>query len=75
MGGGRGKVRVLIEYPRISIIITLNPLGDARFSAHVACTASGRIIVENRDNDHAENRAILQRHISAIILPEAVAAS
>jgi hypothetical protein len=28
--------------------------------------------VENRDNDHAENRAILQRHISAIILPEAV---
>jgi hypothetical protein len=28
--------------------------------------------VENRNNDHAENRAILQRHISAIILPEAV---
>lgn len=34
-------------------------------------TASGRIIAETGTNNHAENRAILQRHISTIILPEA----
>lgn len=33
----RGKVRVLIEYPRISIITAHNPLGGACFSVHVAC--------------------------------------